>query len=85
METLPCNALQATHSKDWISFIFTFEAPDGTSKSVYVSTSPSGAKTLAELAAKEVAAFEKEQQVVVKAWEMKADKPSTEKSKVYIG
>lgn len=83
LETLPCNALQVTHSKESFSLVFTYEAPDRRTKSVYVSISPSGAKTLMDLVAAEVSAFEKEQHVVVKAWETKADN-SEQRSKVYL-
>jgi len=54
MKTLYCNSFEVSHSKEAFCLILKFESPNGYIETVYVITSPNGAKTFLQLMEKEM-------------------------------
>jgi len=60
-ETLFCNSFEIGHNKEAFCLIFKFQNPNGEIvKTVYITISPSGAKTLIEQLTAEMKDYEKE-------------------------
>jgi hypothetical protein len=65
---LPANAVEVGHNTENFILIFRFQGPDGTQETVYISTSPAGAKTTLDLLGKELQDYETEVGHTVNPW-----------------
>jgi len=65
------NSLEVGHNKEVFCLVFKFQSPNGTIvESIYITVSPSGAKTLIELLTAEITQYQKEHGPV-EAWKSK--------------
>jgi len=72
-KVLFCNSFDITHMKEAVCLTFKFEAPDGNTETIYIITSPEGAKTLNKVLTDVMNDFEK------KYGKLKVWKPPDEK------
>jgi len=60
-DTIYCNSFEISHSKEAFCMVFKFQKPDGSGEiSLYVVMSPQGCKTILNLTAAEMNAYETE-------------------------
>lgn len=68
MKVLYCNSFEVSSSKEAFCMVFKFQKPDGSGEvSIYVVMSPQGCKTVLNLTATEMTAYETEHGKV-EAW-----------------
>jgi hypothetical protein len=78
MKSIYCNSIMVSHSSEFFLLTFSFETPDGHRDSVYITISPSGAKTLIEMVAREIDLYSAEHGKIEDTWEVE----KTPKSKL---
>jgi len=78
-----CNSFEVNHDKTIFSLILKFKAPDGNIEAVYVTISPSGAKTLAKVLEERVKEFE-EKFGEVQPWNVEKQEACAQNCATYV-